>query len=59
MWAPTDMPDETRNAYHEWLDSYLISGIKQAEPEAFAWLIDRSRELVAGLVESGLGKLET
>ena len=58
MSAPSAVSKEARDAYYEWVDDYVLKDIEDTQPEVFAWLVDRARELVTHSVQAALTKLD-
>jgi hypothetical protein len=58
MTPPTDVSSEVRDSYFEWIDDAIVIEMKETQPEVFAWLVERSRELIAHSVRSAIAKLE-
>ena len=57
MSAPNDVSNNVRDAYYDWVDEYLVKDIKDTEPEVFAWLVDRARELIAHSAQTAINEL--
>lgn len=47
-----------RNAYYEWVTDRLLAPIKEYQREVYQWIVARSRELVAGLVDDTFRQFE-
>ncbi len=58
MSAPNAVSNQVRDAYYEWVDDYVLKDIEDTQPEIFAWLVDRARDLVAHSVQAALTKLD-
>ena len=58
MSAPDGVSSEIRGAYHQWIDERILKDIEDTQPEVFAWLVERERELVAHSVHAASAKLQ-
>ena len=56
--SPSAVSSDVRDAYYDWLDECVLKDIEDTQPEVFAWLVDRARELVAHSVQAALTKLD-
>ncbi len=57
MSPPDNVPDSIRDAYYDWIDRRFLQGLRDSEPEAFAWIIDRARELIVSAAERTVRRL--
>jgi hypothetical protein len=55
---PGHAADDVKESYHAWIDERVLQGMKETEPEAFAWLADRARESIAEAAEEAAGGRE-
>ena len=53
-----DVPNEVREAYHDWVDERVVRNIQDTEPEIFEWIVEHARELITQSVETAVAKLE-
>jgi hypothetical protein len=53
-----DVPNEVREAYHDWVDERVVRNIQETEPEIFEWIVEHARELITQSVETAVAKLE-
>src|SRR5260370_2107279 len=52
LTAPLDdIPDSIRDAYYTWIDTRLLQGLHDSEPEVFRWMVDRARELIVSTAD--------
>ena len=58
MSPPDDVPDNIRDAYYDWINRRLLQGLRDSEPEAFGWIVDRARELIVHAAETTVRQLE-
>jgi len=47
MTAPEGVTKEVKDAYHNWVDERLIKDMRDTQPEAFAWIVARAREMIS------------
>jgi len=57
MPPPDGAPDSVREAYHDWVDRRLLQEVRDSEPEVFAWIADRTRELIVNAAETTMRQL--
>lgn len=46
MTAPEGVTEEVKNAYFDWVDERLLKDLRDTLPEAFAWIVARTREMI-------------
>lgn len=51
LLAPQDIPDEVKNKYQEWVDENILKNIKEASPDIFLWIIERTKQLVSEIID--------
>lgn len=47
----TDAPRARQDAFAAWVEERFLKELKERQPEAFRWMVDRAREMVAHWVE--------
>src|SRR6516162_8846596 len=57
MPPPDGAPDSVREAYHDWVNRRLLQEVRDSEPEVFAWIADRTRELIVNAAETTMRQL--
>ena len=48
---PRDISRDVEEKYLEWADERILKVIRDENPEFYGWLIERSKELIARVVE--------
>jgi hypothetical protein len=49
---------EAKKAYIEWLEARFLREMKDHEPEALSWLIERAREIITSSITEALAELQ-
>jgi hypothetical protein len=52
-----DVSDEVREAYHNWVDEWVVRNIQETEPEVFDWIVEHAREVIRHSVENVAAKM--
>ncbi len=47
MTAPDGVTDEAKDTYRNWVDERLVKNVRDTQPEAFAWIVERAREMIS------------
>jgi len=54
--ASPSLTSKTKEKYWRWVDEQILTKISQEESEFYSWLIDRTKELIAHVVEMNSSK---
>jgi hypothetical protein len=55
LMSPPD--DGIPDAYYDWINRRLLQDLRDNEPEAFGWIVDRARELILHAAETTVRQL--
>ena len=58
LTPPPDVTPTVHDAYLAWIDETILKDTKAREPEVFAWLVERARELIAHTVQASIQEFE-
>jgi hypothetical protein len=51
MTAPDGVTNEVKDAYRNWVDERLVKDLRDTQPEAFAWIVERAREMISDVAD--------
>jgi len=47
MTAPEGVTDDVKDSYRNWVDERLVKDLRDTQPEAFSWIVERTREMIS------------
>src|SRR6185369_12578850 len=47
----SDLSRDRRDTYYKWIDAYLLTEIKNTQPEVFSWIVAQASQLISHAVK--------
>lgn len=54
LTSPLDLPEDIRKAYWKWMESRVLTSIKETSSEIYNWIVDLHKQQISNLVDRGL-----